>query len=903
MIVSTLSRTKNLKKAIKRNQWNRICRKSHQGLAITRFISLENNVYQKSSDLNCKVAKLVDVYRKFGHLFASVNPLQNGVQNNDILDPATYGIDINDPAQIPLADIQFHIPGKRSSTVKDLISHLKQTYIGDFTVESSYLKPNESEWINEAVELDYHQYIKQMPDAQRRKILKFIVESEQLDSFLHMRFSSLKRYALQGAETLIVCLDQIFETAAKNGISDVVIGMPHRGRLNTLSNLLKYPESNLFSKISGHKQIPEHVFGTDDVLSHISQSITLNYGSEELNISLINNPSHLEAEIPVVLGKARAKQDYYNGNDQVLCIMIHGDAAMSGQGILYETAHMTNIESHSTNGVIHITVNNQVGFTMEGAKGGRGSTYCTDVAKVIDAPVIHVNANNPDAVVSSSNIAVGYQREFGKDVFIDLVGYRRYGHNELDEPRFTNPSMYEKIRKMEPVPKLYFNELYSKNIVSKEEYTEMIEDYKNHLISEKEKIVTDSFDHLQGKWENMNQATDMKASVETGVSIDMLKEVGIKSIESEIKIHPSIKKMFAQKRLAKMESGKDIDWATAETLAFGSLLLEGYNIRISGQDVERGTFSQRHHAFVDQKTGEKHYPLNQLASKQGKFYSYSSFLSEYGVLGFEYGYSIETPKNLVIWEAQYGDFVNTAQVILDQFIFSGEDKWLRQSGLVVLLPHGYDGAGPEHSSCKLERFLAAANVDVVNDSDINKRTNMRVVFPTTAANCFHMLRRQMITDYRKPLIVASPKAFLRNPATFVTLDDLAPGTTFQPVIDDEEQYKETKKLVFCSGNVYYDLAKHRQENNIDMAIVRIEELVPFPSEKVNQILEKYSHKEDIVWYQEEPQNGGAFRFVDPIFRNICGTELRYVGQEPLAPSAQGTKVLHNESVQRTLQKL
>ncbi|KAJ2396813.1 hypothetical protein GGI05_000948 [Coemansia sp. RSA 2603] len=726
---------------------------------------------------------------------------------------------------------------------------------------------------------------------------------------MQKKFGQVKRYGLEGAESAIVALDELFSLCNHSGITDAILGMPHRGRLNILVDLLKYPPRALFHKLQGNAEFPDDLPASGDVISHIASSPKLNYGcKQDLNVTMLHNPSHLEAVNPVVAGYGRAKQMYlYDNNtdpgcalgDRLIGIQIHGDAAFTGQGVIMETLGLSNLPHFSSGGTVHIIINNQIGYTTP-ATNARSTLYTSDIAKLVNAPVVHVNGDYPEEVARAVSIAFEYRKKFRKDVIIDLITFRRWGHNELDEPSFTQPQMYNIIRSRESIPKLYECKMEEENVVSKDDAQKTRANFGKYL--EDELVASKDYqpeaDHLKGKWSGLVMPTKAVTTMDTGVDLNILRRIGEKSVavDENIKIHPRLLKHHIQPRLKKLADGLSVDWATAEALAFGTLLNEGYNIRLCGQDVGRGTFSQRHAMFVCQDTENVCIPLNNIGESQGKLEVANSNLSELAVLGFEYGVSIQSPNILPIWEAQFGDFNNTAQVIIDTYISSGETKWLRQSGLVMLLPHGYDGAGPEHSSSRIERFLQLCNTPMdMSDPGVSQNPNMHIAIPTTPAQIFHLLRRQIKRNYRKPLVVAGPKTLLRLSAATSALKDMAPGTSFQPIISDNlaSNPDKVKKIVFVSGKLYYDLAKTYIEDSarIDsqIAIFRLEEVCPFPRQELASEMSRFPNATQFVWCQEETMNAGVYSFVQPRLQSMLpkGYVLKYIGREPLAAPVTG----------------
>eukprot|EP01088_Endostelium_zonatum_P016341 TRINITY_DN438_c1_g1_i1.p1 TRINITY_DN438_c1_g1~~TRINITY_DN438_c1_g1_i1.p1 ORF type:complete len:943 (-),score=241.02 TRINITY_DN438_c1_g1_i1:28-2823(-) len=862
------------------------------------------------------VYSLVNAYRQHGHLESRLDPLnlqQKGVSHN-VLNPEFYGITTQQLDQEVNLEGIFY--GQKSpSKLKDSIETLKQIYTSQLGADFSHLPLDEYLWFAKQVETHFTQ---PTSPQQKQRIHELLTKSEVFDHFMHTRYRTTKRYGLEGCESMMPCMDTIFRQAAsKHGVEDIVIGMPHRGRLNFLYGILNYPAQDIFRKAKGGNETPddanklnplEHApeAGNGDVMSHIAHSVDLDYEGKSLHVSLIHNPSHLEAANPVAAGKTRAKID---GGSKALCITVHGDAAFTGQGVVMETLILSQLEQYKIGGTIHVIVNNQVGFTAE-ASQGRSSRYASDIAKLINAPTLHVHADSPEAVVKATEIAVEYQQRFKKDVVIDIIGYRRHGHNELDEPSFTQPLMYQIIRDKTPtVVTQYTEQLVTKEQILTEEKVKALQGKFFNELDEQYKAAQTKTDGpgiswLKNKWSGMKEADDMIEVVETGVELNVLKDIAAVSVNVEqdkVVAHPRLSKGFIGSRKEAIQGGQKIDWPTSEALAFGSLMAEGHNVRLSGQDVGRGTFSHRHVKIIDQNTGKRNILLNQMkglnSNKKGQLTIADSPLSEFGVMGYEYGYSIEDPSNLVIWEAQFGDFGNGAQIIIDQFLSSGETKWWRQTGLTLALPHGYDGAGPEHSSCRMERFLQLCDGDSVHPNrSSNKLTNMQVVYPSTPANYFHLIRRQLKRSFRKPLVIVGPKTMLRDENVVSKLEDFAPGTSFKPILT-EEGIHNASRIIFCTGKIYYELVKYREDRGIkDTIIVRIEELSPFPYGALEEELggEKYRGVGSYVWCQEEPQNAGAWSWVKPRFEALLGTttQVQFVGRPPAASSAVGFAAAH-----------
>jgi probable 2-oxoglutarate dehydrogenase E1 component DHKTD1 len=722
------------------------------------------------------------------------------------------------------------------------------------------------------------------------------------------KFPNVKRYGLEGSESMIPAMEVLLRSLNAEGVTDLVLGMPHRGRLNLLTGLLNYPPRALFHKIKGNSEIPKELFGIGDVLSHIGISTTLPNAS--LKISLLNNPSHLEAVNPVALGKTRSK---IAQGHKASCVLMHGDAAFVGQGIVAETLCLSKLPHFNTGGTVHIVLDNQLGFTTP-SKHGRSTRYSGDVGKMVNAPILAVNAEKVTDVIRVMHIAAEYRNKFQKDIIVELHGYRRHGHNELDEPAFTQPKMYSVIRKRETFPTILSKDLISKSLITQEEVDNIKSERDNFL--EQEFKASTSYEpqkmYFLGDWERIKQASDFSILKipETGVDIDTLKSIGIQSVTlpEGFNVHPRLDRYHIKARLNLLEKNEPVDWATAEALAIGSLLQEGYNVRLSGQDVSRGTFSQRHLEFVDQETEDRTIPLQGLPNKKGMLEVVTSPLSEFAVMGFEYGYSINNPNNCVIWEAQFGDFNNGAQIIIDQFIVNGEDKWCLSTGMTLLLPHGMDGAGPEHSSSRMERFLQMCDSDINTNDVIEKRVNMCVVNPSTPASYFHALRRQMHRKFRKPLVVISPKTLLRLARCTSPLSDMGPGTSFRTVLPDNvEPHPSMERIVFCTGKIFYDLTALRDEKKLTekVAIIRLEQLSPFPFEMLMAELERYKNCKKInswTWCQEEHENQGAYVHVSPRLQRLLPkygngvNKLDYVGRRALSASAVGIKKLHEAEI-------
>ncbi|XP_008214961.1 probable 2-oxoglutarate dehydrogenase E1 component DHKTD1 homolog, mitochondrial isoform X1 [Nasonia vitripennis] len=857
--------------------------------------------------------RLLTAYREHGHKQAVVNPIAlSKPRALPELRPEHFGLDLADNVRMEgllRAD-------KADGTVEDALDILNRIYCGTMSAEFSYLESEEErEWFAKNFEECYYEAL---DDETRRAIAREMLKSQAFDRFLAVKFVSVKRYGGEGAESMMAFFHELFKLASNDTLKELVLCMPHRGRLNFLTGMLKFPAEKLFRKLRGLSEFPDDAKATGDVISHFVSSMELPLTG--LHVSMLYNPSHLEAVNPVSMGRTRGlmqilKEGAYSDDpnaqwsDQVLNVQVHGDAAYTGQGINQECLALSGAPHFEIGGSIHMVVNNQVGFTTPAARG-RSSRYCTDLAKFISSPVIHVNADDPESVVKATRIAFRYQRKFRKDVFVDLNCFRRWGHNELDDPTFTNPLTYKIIHNRRSIPDRYLDELINAKVLSQEQANMIVEQFTEKLAEALRRVddYVPQATYFTGRWSQLKQADSAVTTWDTGVDTNLLQLIANKSVQSPEElvnknVHPTLLKSHVESRLKKIESGSHIDWSTAEAMAFGSLLYQGYNVRISGQDIGRGTFSHRHAMLVDQSTGEMYIPLNSMVEGQtGKIELANSILSEEAVLGYEYGLSITLPNTLPIWEAQFGDFFNGAQTIIDTFVSSGEAKWMTTSGLTMLLPHGYDGAGPEHSSCKLERFLQLT--DSREDRPDGDDVNMQVVNPTTPAQYFHLLRRQMVRNFRKPLILVAPKTLLRHVSATSGLDEIAPGTSFKTVIGDEKaQENAVRKVILVSGKHYYALEKHREILGAqDVAIIRVESLCPFPVAELNEEIQKYQHAKTFIWSQEEPQNMGAWSFVRPRFENLCGRQLRYSGREPLATSAVGIGQLHQRQSEEVVVK-
>jgi len=837
---------------------------------------------------------MIRAYRVRGHLIARFDPLGlEGNESHPELDYRSYGFTDADMDQQIFID---HVLGLEFATLRQILQVLKDTYCGTIGVEFMHIQePDQKSWIQRRIEGIHNQT--QFTEKGKCAIYERLVEAEGFEQFLHIKHTGTKRFGLDGGESLIPAMEQILKRGGQLGVEEVVIGMPHRGRLNVLANVMHKPYRAIFSEFLGTPSQPGSVQGSGDVKYHLGTSADREFDGNHIHLSLTANPSHLEAVNPVVLGKVRAKQTQSGdvNKQHILGLLLHGDAAFAGQGLVPESLDLSQLHGYKTGGTIHLIVNNQIGFTTSPSHS-RSSPYPSDVAKMIQAPIFHVNGDDPEAVVHVARIATEYRQEFKHDVVIDMFCYRRYGHNESDEPSFTQPIMYRAISGHKSTREIYAQRLIEEGLYTQESADQVVSDNRSHMeraFEQADSYKPDKADWLGGKWEGLSSLQDEEELklYDTAVSLELLQEVGkaISTVPDGFAAHRKLLRQLKGKGDV-IESGKEIDWATAEALAFGTLLCEGTPVRLSGQDSGRGTFSHRHSVLVHQEDESNYIPLNNIRAEQKTFEVIDSPLSEAAVLGFEYGYTLSDPMTLVLWEAQFGDFANGAQMIIDQFIASGESKWLRMSGLVMLLPHGFEGQGPEHSSARLERYLQLCAQD-----------NLQVVNMTTPANYFHALRRQMRSNFRKPLIVMSPKSLLRHKLCVSSLDEMGPDSHFKRVIGETEKLvadENVKRVVLCSGKVYFDLIQERAERSIDdVAIVRVEQLHPWPRDQIIEQLGRYKSA-DLIWCQEEPANMGAWQFVLPRLQyilDIVSCENRrpiYVGRRASASPATGYMSAH-----------
>jgi len=862
-------------------------------------ISLSDAQVQRAVLDSIRALMIIRAYRIRGHLVADLDPLGMRSQTpHPELDPKSYGFTEADMDRPIFLD---NVLGLQVGTMREILAIVQRTYCGTFALQYMHIsEPEQAAWLKERIE-GFDKEIK-FTRRGRQAILGKLVEAEGFEKFLHVKYMGTKRFGLDGGESLVPAMEQIIKRGGALGVRDIVIGMPHRGRLSVLANVMAKPYRAIFNEFQGGSFKPEDVDGSGDVKYHLGASSDREFDGNTVHLSLTANPSHLEAVNPVVLGKARAKQDQHGDPERtsVLPILLHGDAAFAGQGVVAECFALSGLRGHRTGGTIHIVVNNQIGFTTS-PHFSRSSPYPTDNALVVEAPIFHVNGDDPEAVVHAAKVATEFRQKFRKDVVIDMFCYRRFGHNEGDEPMFTQPEMYTKIKRHKTTLQLYTERLVADGLIPEGEIDDMKAAFQARMNEEFEAgkdYKPNKADWLDGRWKHLDARQEEYDRGRTWIKRETMDEVGaaLTRVPEGLEIHKTVGRLLDAKK-AMFETGEGFDWATAEALAFGSLCTEGYGVRLAGQDCTRGTFSQRHSAFVDQKTEERYYPLNNIREGQAKYEVIDSALSEYAVLGFEYGYSLSEPNALVMWEAQFGDFANGAQIMFDQFISSGERKWLRMSGLVMLLPHGFEGQGPEHSSARLERFLQMCAED-----------NWIVANCTTPANYFHILRRQIHRSFRKPLVLMTPKSLLRHKLAVSTADEFLEGSSFHRVLwDDADQgHSDTKlvaddkirRVVMCSGKVYYDLLEERDARGIDdVYILRIEQFYPFPALSLVKELERFKEAQ-VVWCQEEPKNQGAWTFIEPniewVLRRIKAKAKRpkYAGRAASASPATGLASQH-----------
>ncbi len=863
----------------------------------------------RSNANSIKAVAMIRSYRQRGHLIAKLDPLS--LMKSDYLDelhPESYGFNKEDYDKKIFLD---GVTNKQYSNIREILKFLKEKYCGSIGYEYMHISnPTERKWFRDRVEkADDFKFTQNGKEA----ILNKLIQAEGFEKFLHTKYVGTKRFGLDGGESLIPALEQIIKIGGQSQVKEVKIGMSHRGRLNVLANVLQKSYKRIFNEFAGEINSSED--GAGDVKYHLGASSDREFDGNSVHVSLTDNPSHLEAVNPVVLGQTRAKQYFHKDKERkkVIPILIHGDAAFAGQGVVAECFAMSGLPGHNTGGTIHIIINNQIGFTTS-PRFARSSPYPSDIAKMVEAPIIHVNGDDPEAVVYAARIATDFRLKFNRDVVIDLICYRRFGHNEGDEPSFTQPLMYKKIRSHPSPVKVYGERLVSNKSITKEFLSESIKKFKN-LLDEQFKTAKDykpKIEWFEGTWSRYKPERGKDKRGVTGADIKKLVEISnkINSIPREINIHKTISKIL-ENRKTSVENGLGIDWSTAEALAFGSLVEEGYPVRLVGQDSGRGTFSQRHSVLRNQVDNSRYIPLNNISKKQKNFEVVDSFLSELAVLGFEYGYSLVEPNTLTIWEAQFGDFANGAQVVIDQFIASGERKWSRASGLVMLLPHGYEGQGPEHSSARLERFLQLCSND-----------NMQVMNCTTPANYFHALRRQMHRDFRKPLVLMTPKSLLRHKYCISNIEDFSKENSFHRVMWDHaldpktkgfiklKKSKKIKKVILCSGKIYFDLLEAREKiKKDDVVLYRIEQLYPFPAKALAKELKPYAKNAKFYWCQEEPKNMGAWfsvrDYIQWTLDNIKANNnlISYIGRSPDASPATGYAKRHISQQQEIIKEV
>ncbi|WP_298158219.1 2-oxoglutarate dehydrogenase E1 component [Brevundimonas sp.] len=868
-----------------------------------------------------RVLMLIRSYRVRGHLQATLDPLGiEAATNNPELTPEFYGFTEADMDRPIYLD---GVLGMETGTIREVMAVLKRTYCGNIGIQFMHIaEPEEKSWLQQRFEgpdaFEKNGFTKEGKIA----ILNKLIEAEGFERFLHKRFPGTKRFGLDGGEAMVPALEQMIKRGGALGVDEIVIGMAHRGRLNTLAAVMGKPYKTIFHEFQGGSSVPSDIEGSGDVKYHMGASSDREFDGNHVHLSLTANPSHLEIVNPVVLGKARAKQafDIREANkglpesqwaldrSKVMPLLIHGDAAFAGQGVVAECFALMGLKGYRTGGTMHFVINNQIGFTTS-PRNSRSTPYCSDVALMVQAPIFHVNGDDPEAVVFAAKVATEFRQKFKKDVVVDMFCYRRFGHNEGDDPTFTQPIMYSKIRALPSTREIYAKRLVEEGVLTQAEVDAEVTRFEAWLDEQFELGKTfkaDKADWLDGQWKGVGLPEGEDRRGDTAVPEAKLKDLGhrLTTVPNQVDIHKTLKRVIEARRET-IDTGQNIDWATAESLAFGSLLSEGFPVRLSGQDSVRGTFSQRHSGIIDQTTEDRYVPLNNLGGDQQHFEVIDSALSEEAVLGFEYGYALSDPNTLVMWEAQFGDFVNGAQVVIDQFISSGERKWLRMCGLTMLLPHGYEGQGPEHSSARLERFLQQCAED-----------NMQVANCTTPANYFHILRRQMHRPFRKPLIIMTPKSLLRHKKAVSTLKDMAEGSSFHRVLHDDAQTrpdvsgitikgdKDIRRVILCSGKVYYDLLDAREKKGVnDIYILRLEQFYPWPIKSLTTELSRFPNAE-LVWCQEEPKNMGGWTFVDPWLEltldkmDVKARRARYVGRPASASTAAGLMSRHLQELEK-----
>ena len=842
---------------------------------------------------------IIRAHRIRGHLSADLDPLKLQVTGQHLeLQPKSYGFEEADMDRPIFID---NVLGLQFASMRQIIDILQRTYCSTFALQYMHISdPKQSSWLKERIEGRDKEIT--FTREGRKAILNKMVEAEGFEKFLHVKYTGTKRFGLDGGESLIPALEQIIKRGGALGVRDIVIGMPHRGRLSVLANVMQKPYRAIFNEFQGGSFKPEDVDGSGDVKYHLGASSDREFDGNNVHLSLTANPSHLEAVNPVVIGKVRAKQDQIGDADrtQVLPLLLHGDAAFAGQGVVAECFGLSGLVGHRTGGTIHVVVNNQIGFTTA-PHFSRSSPYPTDIALMVEAPIFHVNGDDPEAVVHAAKVATEFRQKFQKDVVIDIFCYRRFGHNEGDEPMFTNPLMYNQIKRQKTTLSLYTERLVKDGLIPEGEVEDMKAAFQAKMNEEFEAgkdYKPNKADWLDGRWSHLDRRGEEYQRGETSISAQTLADIGtaLSRVPDGFPLHKTVARMLESKKKM-FAAGEGFDWATGEALAFGSLLCEGFPVRLSGQDCTRGTFSQRHSGLINQDTEERYYPLNHIRAGQKRYDVIDSMLSEYAVLGFEYGYSLAEPNALTLWEAQFGDFANGAQIMFDQFISSGESKWLRMSGLVVLLPHGFEGQGPEHSSARLERFLQMCGQD-----------NWIIANCTTPANYFHILRRQLHRNFRKPLILMTPKSLLRHKLAVSKAEDFTTGSSFHRVLWDNAEASTSahklkpdakiKRVVMCSGKVYYDLLEERNARGLDdIYLMRFEQFYPFPAISALKELQRFENAE-MIWCQEEPKNQGGWSFMEPNLEWVLErmkakhNRLRYVGRSASASPATGLAAQH-----------
>ena len=873
--------------------------------AIKNNVDVDENGLKQAVLDSVRALMLIRAYRIRGHLAADLDPLN--ILKNDThpeLQPANYGFHESDMDRLIYID---NVLGLELATMREIVDIVKRTYCGTFALQYMHISnPSESQWLKERIE-GYGKEIN-FTKRGRKAILNKLVEAEGFEKFLHVKYMGTKRFGLDGGESLIPAMEQIIKRGGALGVKDIIIGMPHRGRLNVLVNVLAKPLRAIFNEFQGGSFKPKEVDGSGDVKYHLGASSDREFDGNKVHLSLTANPSHLEAVNPVVLGKARAKQEQYDDDTRrsVMPILLHGDAAFAGQGVVAECFGLSGLTGHRTGGTMHIVINNQIGFTTA-PHFSRSSPYPTDIALMVEAPIFHVNGDDPEAVVHAARVATEFRQKFAKDVVLDIFCYRRFGHNEGDEPMFTQPFMYKTIKKHKTTLQLYSERLIADGLMPKSEIENCKDNFQEILNNEFDAgkdYKPNKADWLDGRWSHLNQNKENYQRGSTSISSKSFDQISkaLTKKPKNFQLHKTVERQLIGKAEI-LKAGEALDWATGEALAFGSLLLEGFPVRLSGQDSARGTFSQRHSVLIDQETEERRYPLNHIDKNQKHYEVIDSMLSEYAVLGFEYGYSLSEPNALVVWEAQFGDFANGAQIMFDQFICSGERKWLRMSGLVMLLPHGFEGQGPEHSSARLERFLQNSAEE-----------NWIIANCTTPANYFHILRRQLHRTYRKPLVLMTPKSLLRNKFAVSPKKEFVEGSSFHRVLWDDAQKgisqtklkedSKIKRIIACSGKVYYDLLQERDAHNLtDTYLLRVEQLYPVPALALTKELSRFKNA-DLIWCQEEPKNQGAWSFIEPNLEQILdrlkvkAKRANFVGRPPSASPATGLASQHKEQQEK-----